>query len=118
MENKQSGQALIEFVMILPILILLIFSMVDFGRIILENNRLENLTNVVIDKYKETKDKDQVEDYLRSLGYNNIDLNISQENGKLTIKITRSIDIVTPGLGTIFGDPYQASVKRVVNYEE
>ena len=40
--NKK-GQALVEFVIILPVIILLFFGAVDFGRIIIKTNELENL---------------------------------------------------------------------------
>ena len=39
MKINRKGQALIEFVLILPVLIMLIFGFIDLGRIILENNR-------------------------------------------------------------------------------
>ena len=54
MRMNRKGQALIEFIIILPVLIMLIFSFIDLGRIILENNRLEAVTTEVVVKYKET----------------------------------------------------------------
>ncbi len=118
MKNKQSGQALIEFVIILPVVILLIFSFVDLGRIVLENNRLENLTTSVIEKYNETKKYDDVISYIDSLGYEKVDLSISAHDDMLTIKLTEKIDLVTPGLSKIMGDPYKVEVERVVKYEK
>lgn len=118
MKNKQSGQALIEFVIILPVLILLIFSFVDLGRIILENNRLETVTTLVVNKYQETTEKDDIISYLQSLGYKNIDIDIATEDRLLKVTVTKDIDIMTPVLNNILGDPYEISVERVVNYEE
>ena len=46
MMNKR-GQALIEFVLILPVLLLLIFAFIDFGRIIVCKNHLEGVMNEV-----------------------------------------------------------------------
>ena len=118
MKNKQSGQALIEFIIILPVIILLIFSFVDLGRIVLENNRLEGLTTIVLDEYNKTKDYDEVIKYIDSLGYKNVNVSISNNKDTLTIKITKNIDIVTPGLGKIIGNPYQIKIERAVRYEE
>ncbi len=118
MNNKQSGQALIEFVIILPVLILLIFSFVDLGRIILENNRLETITTLVVNKYRETTDKDDIISYVQSSGYKNIDIDIVTEDRLLKVTVTKDIDIMTPVLNNILGDPYEISVERVVNYEE
>ncbi len=116
MKNKQSGQALIEFVIILPVIILLIFSFIDLGRIVLENNRLENLTTVVIDKYKETNDYEETKKYINSLE-NNINLDISISDNLLTISLSKDIDLVTPGLNNILDNPYIVKSERVVNYE-
>ncbi len=117
MKNKQSGQALIEFVMILPVLIMLIFSFVDLGRIILENNRLESLTTIVINKYSETQDYSQLKDYIVDLGYDDVDLSLVQKNNTLTVGVTKKVSLVTPGLDKIIGDPYHVKIERVVNYE-
>ena len=117
MKKNQKGQALIEFVIVLPVLIMLIFSFVDLGRIVLENNRLESLTSIVINKYEESNDYNAVLNYIESLGYENVNLAIKTGDGFLTIEINKSIDLVTPGLNSILGDPYNISVERVVNYE-
>ena len=39
---NRKGQALIEFVLILPIFILILFATVDFGLILSKKNELEN----------------------------------------------------------------------------
>ena len=44
--NKR-GQALVEFVIILPILLLLIFAFIDLGRIIVCKNHLEGVMSEV-----------------------------------------------------------------------
>ena len=116
MKNKH-GQALIEFVIILPVLILLIFSFIDLGRIVLENNRLETVASMAVDQYSQTRDKDEVLNYLAKLGYGDIDLIIDNNSEKLDIKVAREIDIITPGLNNILGNPYRISVERVVNNE-
>ena len=118
MKNKQSGQALVEFVLIIPVLIFLIFSFIDLGRIILENNRLENLTTTVLSKYEETQEPSEIKEYIASLGYDTVRLSISKDDSRLTLKLTKKLNIITPGLDKIIGSPYEIEVERVVNYEE
>lgn len=118
MKLKRSGQALVEFIIILPVLIMLIFSFIDLGRIILENSRLEMVTTEVIAKYNETKNYNDTLNYIKSLGYNDIDLSIKTSDDLLTIKLEKEIEFVTPGLDKILGDPYHILVERVVGYEE
>ena len=97
--------------------IFLIFSFIDLGRIILENNRLEGLTTTVVNKYKETNSYSDVLNYIRELGYDNVNLSIKIDNNTMTIKMDRDIDIITPGLSNVIGDPYNIEVERVVGYE-
>lgn len=118
MIRNRKGQALIEFVIILPVLIMLIFSFIDLGRIILENNRLENLTTSVIDRYEKSNDYEDVLSYIKELGYEDVELSIKKETNVMTIKLEKEVDMVTPGLDSILGDPYNVKVERIVNYEE
>lgn len=103
MKNKK-GQALIEFILILPVLLLILFMIIDFGKIILCKNHLENtLSNVV------------------TLKENNGDINtyLSQDEYKITYKIEDNkiiletkLDLITPGLKNILKNPYKVSVER------
>ena len=49
--NKK-GQALVEFILILPVFIFLIFSVYDFGIIFNKKNALENISTDIIELYK------------------------------------------------------------------
>lgn len=118
MIRNRKGQALIEFVIILPVLIMLIFCFIDLGRIILENNKLENLTTNVINRYEQTKNYEDVLDYMKEIGYEDVELSIKKENSTMTIKLEKKVDMITPGIDSILGDPYNVKVERVVNYEE
>ena len=57
--NKR-GQALVEFVIILPILLLLIFAFIDLGRIIVCKNHLEGVMSEVANLEDE-----EITEYLR-----------------------------------------------------
>lgn len=118
MKSNRKGQALIEFVIILPVLIMLIFGFIDLGRIILENNRLENLTTSVINCYENTKDYDEVLNYIEELGYDNVELSIKKEESIMKVKLEKEVDLITPGMDSILGDPYKVKVERIVDYEE
>ena len=118
MIRNRKGQALIEFVIILPVIIILIFSFIDFGRIILENNRLENLSTNVINRYEQTGNYEEVLQYIKKMGYENVKLSIKKETNILTIKLEKNIDIITPGLDIFLKDPYMVKVERIISYEK
>ena len=62
MKINKRGQALIEFVLILPVLLLIIFAFLDFGRIILCKNHLENIMSDVTNLYK---NDENIESFLK-----------------------------------------------------
>ena len=45
---NRKGQTLVEFVIVLPIFLIILFYVIDFGRIIYSKNRLENSLNDII----------------------------------------------------------------------
>lgn len=118
MKLNRKGQALVEFIIILPVLIMILFSFIDLGRIIIENSRLESVTTEVVNKYGETKNYNEVLEYIKSLGYDDVNLSIKTNNDLMEIKLDKKIELVTPGLDKILGDPYLIKVERVVGYEK
>ena len=55
MKNNK-GQALVEFIIILPVIILLIMCIVDFGNIISNKYKLENDLDTVVKLYENNDD--------------------------------------------------------------
>ena len=49
---NRKGQALVEFVLILPIFILILFAVIDFGMILNKKNELENNSVDIVDMLK------------------------------------------------------------------
>ena len=54
MKNNR-GQALVEFIMILPILILFIMAVFDFANILLKKNEMNDILNDVVSLYENNK---------------------------------------------------------------
>lgn len=109
--NKR-GQALVEFVLILPIFIFLLFSIYDFGMIFNTKNTLESTSSDIITLYNDGKSVDE----LREM-YPDLTITITDDTDYLKITINDSIKLITPGFNRIFGNPYQISVKRYIPNE-
>lgn len=107
MNNK--GQALVEFVLILPVFIMFLFVIVDFGLIINKKSSLENQSIDIIEHIKNNKTKEQIQTL-----YDDINLDIENENDYLKVTISSEVDILTPGLNRILGDPHIVKVERFV----
>lgn len=115
--KKKRGQALVEFIIILPIFIFMLLSIIDIGKIIYFQNQLESELNHVIELYRNDKSYDEIQKEL-SLQDENIILEIKNENNqKLTFYLKKNVEIITPGLNLIFNNPHSVEVNRVMSYE-
>lgn len=108
--RNERGQALIEFLMIVPILFLIIMAVFDFGNILYHRYELENHLDVIADFYENEKEE-ELESYLDN---HNLTMEVSKEVGYEVICIKKKISISTPGLSLVLGDPYSISTSKTV----
>lgn len=109
---NRKGQALVEFVLILPVFILILFAIIDFGTILSEKNELENnsldITLLVNNKMNIEEIKNQ---------YKDIDIEVIEEEKYTKLLLKKKINIITPGLNLILSDPYEVIVERITPNE-
>lgn len=110
MNNK--GQALVEFVLVLPIILMILFAIVDMGMIFTKKAKLENDSYEIVELIKNDTSIDEI----RSV-YKDIDINISVKDKYQVINIKENVDMVTPGMSKIIGDPFVIEIERVIPYE-
>ena len=106
---NRKGQALVEFVLILPIFLLILFAVVDFGMILSKKNELENIS---VDVVSMIKNNDNIVDINNH--YPDITIEVKEEGEYIRVIIYEEIDIMTPGLNHVLGDPYKIKVERVI----
>ena len=108
---NRRGQALVEFILILPVLLLILFVLVDFGNILSNKNKLEYVSADIVDMYKNGDDISNIRN-----NYSDIEIKVSKYMDKYTkIVIKKEINIITPGLNRIIGNKYLIEVERVVS---
>ena len=100
--NKK-GQALVEFVLILPVFILLVFAFIDIGKIILCKNSLESTINDVALLVKNNADSEDIRRYINEESNYNIKYEIINSDYTKIILSTK-IDLITPGFNKIFDE--------------
>lgn len=100
--KKTSGQALVEFIMILPVFLLLVFATIDFGTIIYEKYRLQNDLDVIKELYEQDQEG-QISHYISD---HKLSLMYEDSEYYTTIIVSKKIDIVTPGLNRVLDNPY------------
>ena len=109
---NRKGQALVEFVLILPILILILFAIIDFGFIASKKNELENMSVDIVTLFKNGKSIEEI-DRMYS------DVLVYKEDNKdyTKIVISKDINVITPGLNLVLGNPYKISIERNIPNE-
>ena len=103
MKNKK-GQALIEFILVLPIFLMLILAVFDYVKIMQTKYKLESIMEDVILDNNTNLD-------------NNIILNIEINSNIITYKLNENIDITSPILSVILKNPYNVEITRSI-YEK
>ena len=114
MRRNSKGQALVEFVIILPIILMILFIIIDFSNIFYQKNHLESTLNDVVE-YKENGKsnsyiKDKINDSSISISYKKID-------DSLDIKITKKVNLITPFSSLFFDNPFVIKTERMILYE-
>ena len=111
---NRRGQALVEFVLILPVLLLLVFAFIDAGRVILCRNYLETSIGDVKTLIKENKDINYINNYVNNDSDYKIKVSIIDgENTKIILET--KLDLITPGMNKIFDE--NIKVERSIIHE-
>ena len=106
---NRKGQALVEFVIILPIFIFILFAVIDFGNIFNTKNNLENDSSDIIELFKNGTSIEEIKHLYRDRV-----IDISVDDNYYKFVISTSIKLITPGFNRIFGEPYVVNVERIV----
>ena len=110
--NKK-GQALVEFIIILPVFVFMLLGMIDIGKIMFFNNQIESKMDDVISMYENKYDYEKIKKSITK-DLNDTSLKIKEDEKYIEFSLEKKVDIITPGLNLIFDNPYNIKVKRVI----
>ena len=105
--NKK-GQALVEFILILPVLLLIVMALIDIGNIFLKKYDLNKDLETVTELYKNGETK-ELGVYLAN---ENLTLDENKTNEMTTLTLKKTIEITAPGLTNILGKEYEIETKK------
>ena len=111
---NRKGQALIEFVLILPIFLLILFVIFDFGNIFYSKYELQNQSADIVRLIQNGSSDTDIKEINSKL---NINISEYKDNYK-KIVLSKKVMIITPGLNKILGNPYIVDVERIVFNDE
>lgn len=109
MKNNR-GQALVEFIIVLPILLLLIMSIIDLGNIFVKRYSIENDLDVVYNMYK-SGDNIGINNYIKE---KDLEINYEKKEDFLIINLSKITKINTPILNNILGHNYKVEASKVI----
>ena len=109
MKNNK-GQALVEFIIVLPILLLIIMTIVDFGNIFTKKYSLENDLDIISDMYKEGN-YTAINSYVKD---KNMDIKYEKDDEFTTINLSKIIKVNTPILNNILGKNYKLTTSKII----
>ena len=107
---NRKGQALVEFVLILPVFLMILFTIIDFGILLYSKNELQNQSTDII---RMIQNKEE----LSSISVIYPDVNIKKEDYKESyqkITLTEEVELITPFLDKFLGNPCKIEVERVI----
>ena len=97
---NRKGQALVEFVLILPVFLLILFAIVDFGNVLNSKNQLESTSTDVVRLVLNGEDINSIKSEYSKL---NIEVVNYQDKYRKVI-LVQDVKIITPFLDRIFAD--------------
>lgn len=106
---NRKGQTLVEFVLILPLFIFILFAIFDFGRIQNKKSELENISTDVVSMIK----NDNTTDEIKAL-YPDLEILIKEEDKYIVIEISEDVDVMTPGLNLVLGNNHKVTIERTI----
>ena len=125
--KNRKGQAMVEFVLILPVFLLLLLGMVDLSRVISANFVLENAARsaarVGVVSNSDTDIINAIENGTESLDETRITYIITPSEGtrgsgdELRVEIDYTVDILTPIVSNVLGNSIPISGKTIMRVE-
>jgi len=110
---KKKGQALVEFVIILPVFLMLVLGVIDIGKILYSKIIMEEKMSDIINYYENDKAIDDIKNILE-LNSEDYNLTIKTDNEYIDFSLSKKIDIITPGLNFVFDNPYHLTINRSI----
>lgn len=115
MRVNDKGQALVEFIIILPIFLFMIFAVIDFGVVCINKNKLESIITDVGNMYKNKESIDEINNFINK-NDKDIEVNFEDQGKYFNVILTKKYNFITPGMTNLFED-FEIDVERTMYNE-
>ena len=110
--KNQKGQALVEFIIILPVLVYVLLIMIDIFVIYNKKSGLEGRMEEVVYLYKNNRSS-EISSYLNK-DLENVHYKTKTEGNYTYIIVDMEYEFMTPGISNILGKKYDIKCERVI----
>lgn len=107
---NKNGQALVEFIIIMPIFFIIVMGIFDFGNILYQKYQLENNIDYIVDLYNNGK-TNELNNYIDS---KKLELVTDNSTEYITFNLSKTISINTPFINVLLGKEYSVETTKVV----
>lgn len=107
--NKK-GQALVEFILILPVILMVFMVLIDVGSIFIQKIDLNNSMSTVSDLYQ-NGDKKELMAYVAK---ENLKYDEASTNDMVTLTLKKNVDVSAPILSNVLGKNYIIETSKVI----
>lgn len=111
---KKKGQALIEFILVLPVLMIIIMSLIDIGNIFIKKYELNHDIELIENMYQ----RGDMQKLAAYVSKENITLEEETNENLITIKIKKKVEVNAPILTKIIGKKHEIKTSRTFYKEE
>ncbi len=130
LRRNQRGQAVVEMALVLPILIMLIFGIVEFGRILNTYMIVTNLSREgaregavggtdteITNAVQNGTNADQFDTGLMSITIDPPAMSERPRGSAVKVTVSYPVDIIAPVIGPIIGDPFIVTSQTTMRVE-
>ncbi|MBQ9011021.1 MAG: pilus assembly protein [Bacilli bacterium] len=110
---KDKGQALVEFVLILPIILLVLIALIDIGNIFMEKYQLNDHLSTIAEMYH----NNEITEAKAYAANESIIVSESVNNDMLTLKATKKVKVSAPIIKNILGKSFDITCSQTIYNE-
>ena len=107
-KQNNKAQALVEFFILLPIFLMILFIIIDFANVFYNKNHLEGTLDEIVDLVENSKES-QISDVIDDEKYE-----IRVNDNKKTIVVSKDVKLITPVADLFFKNPYTIETERTI----
>lgn len=111
---NNKAQALVEFVILLPILLFIFCIIVDFGNVFYNKNHLEGVIDDVVSMVEINATQDEINKVINN---KNVKYKVLYDDKYANVVLSLKVNLITPFASYVLDNPFEIKTERVILYE-